>query len=149
MMLRASEKNSAGYTMVELMVIIVLIGIAMAAVIPNFASSINTTRTERATAELQSDVRWAISNARANGRALMLVFTGNGYSIRDSADSTLVVRSRDYGNHTQFNASVDPMIFPWGMVQPTVVEVDGATGVRQLNLLPTGKLQYQNQEAQP
>jgi type II secretory pathway pseudopilin PulG len=148
-MLRVSQNKTAGYTMVELMVIVVLIGIAMAAVIPNFAGSLRRTRSERAAAELQSDVRWAISNARANGRALRLVFSANGYSLCDSADSTLVVRSRDYGNAAQFSASIDPMIFPWGMVQPAAVQLDGATGVRQLNLLPTGKLRYQYEEAQP
>jgi type II secretory pathway pseudopilin PulG len=131
------------------MVVVVLIGLAMAATVPNFTNSIRATRSERATAELQSDLRWAISNARANGRPLQLVFSLDGYSLRDAVDSTRVLRSRSYGNAARFNAGADPMIFPWGMVQPTVVAVDGATGIRQMDLLPTGRLKFQSQGGTP
>lgn len=148
-MLPGSHRNRAGFTLSELMVVVVLIGIGMAIVVPNFAGSLRATKSERAAAELQSDLRWAISNARANGRPLQVVFSSNGYMVRDPADSTRVFRERDYGHAAAFTSSADPMIFPWGMVQPAQVSVDGATGLRQLNLLPTGKLRYYEEEVTP
>ncbi len=141
-MLPGSLRNRNGYTLAELMVVVVLVGIAMAVVVPNFAGGLRATKSERAAAELQSDVRWAISNARAEGRTLQVVFSTSGYAVRDATDSTQVFKSRDYGSAATFAASTDPLIFPWGMVQPTQISVDGATGLRQLNLLPTGKLRY-------
>ncbi len=148
-MLLQNQRKHAGFTLMELMVIVVLIGIAAAVVVPNFAGSMRAARSDRAAIELQADLHWAISRARATGRSLRVVFSGSGYEIRDAADSTQVLRQQNYGDAATFASSNNPLIMPWGMVQPGQIYIEGSNGLKQLDLLPTGQLRHANGTGMP
>ena len=138
-------RSQSGVTLVELMTVFVLVGIALAIAIPNFRSNMERANLDRVPVELESDLRLAISTAKARGRPMQIVFGESGYNVRDAADTTQVLRSRDFGTHASFNASGDPMIFPWGLVQPTDVTVTTPQGAtRSVSFLPTGKLVHNN-----
>lgn len=133
-------RASKGYSLPELMVTITIIGIALAVTVPRFNSSLSRARYDRATGELQSDLRLAISEAKASGRTLRLDFNANGYTVMDAVDSTSI-RSRDYGGGLVFAATADPLIFPWGLVQPAEVQISGENRVHNFLILPTGRVE--------
>lgn len=135
-------RTDAGFSLTELAVAITILGIALAVTVPNFNNSLRRARYDRAASELQSDLRLAISEAKASGRTLRLDFGGSGYEVLDTADSN-VVRSRDYEGGLSFNAASDPLIFPWGLVQPTEVYISGQQRSHNFQILPTGKVEME------
>lgn len=133
--------SRSGMTLVEVAVALIVLGIVLAAVGPNLTGSLHRTNVDRVPNELQSDIRMAMSAAKSQSRTLRIVFSPNGYVIRDSADSTRVVQSRSYGSDTHINVNGDPLVFPWGLIQQTTVTVSGSGGTRNLTVLPTGRLE--------
>jgi prepilin-type N-terminal cleavage/methylation domain-containing protein len=135
-------KTNHGMTLVEIALTLVVLGIALAVAVPNFNGSMQRAQEDRIPAELEADVRMALSAAKSQGRTLRIVFQDDGYVIRDLADSTLVLRSRSFGAHARFQGSGDPLVFPWGIIQQTTVDVECAGGTyHNLTLLPTGRLE--------
>jgi len=137
-------RRDAGFSLTEMSVAIVILGIALAVTVPSFNNSLRRARYDRAASELQSDLRLAISESKATGRTLILDFGASGYSVMDAADSN-VVRSRDYAGGLSFAASGDPLIFPWGLVQPTEVAITGQQRSHNFQILPTGKVEMEVQ----
>ncbi len=133
--------GARGFSIIELMVAIAIMGIALAVAAPNFSRSLRTARAQRAQNDLASDLRLAMSTARASGRSVQLVFSANGYIIIDPGDST-VYRNRDFGTDVTFEATSDPLIFPWGQVQPANVSIGcvATQGSQNLSIAPTGRL---------
>ena len=134
------QRNRAGFSLVEMAVVLVVMGIALAVTVPSFNGSMRRARYDRAAGELQSDLRLAVSQSRASGRTLRLSFTTNSYSLQDATDSTLI-RERDFGSDVSFAATGDPLIFPWGLVQPAEVVMSGAHASHNFRILPTGKVE--------
>ena len=134
-------RERAGFTLVEMMIAITIIGIALVVAVPNFRGSLDRARAERIEAELQSDLRLALSTAKATGRAVQFRFDEDGYRLIDAADSSRVFRSRDYEGSIAVVASGNPMVFPWGMVQPTDVSVSHHAGSTDYLILPTGRVE--------
>jgi type IV fimbrial biogenesis protein FimT len=133
--------NGGGFSVLELMVAVAILGIALAIATPNFTRSLRVAQADRAQSELQSDIRLAMSTARARGRAVRLVFNANGYVIMDATDST-TVRTRTFDDGLSFASSGDPLIFPWGQVQPASLSISCPTSgsTNSLTLSPSGRL---------
>lgn len=130
-----------GFTLMEMMVAIAVLGVALAVAVPNFRSSLDRARAERVETELQSDLRLALSNAKATGRTLQILFGQNGYRVVDAADTNSVVRSRTYDGTIAVAATGNPLVFPWGMVQPANFNVSHHAGCRDFLILPTGRVE--------
>lgn len=133
--------HSGGFSVIELMVAIVILGIALAIATPNFSRSLRIAQADRAQSELQSDIRLAMSTARARGRAVRLVFNDSGYVLMDASDST-VVRTRAFSTGISIASSADPLIFPWGQVQPANLSITcpSSGDAHSLTLSPSGRL---------
>lgn len=125
----------------EIMVTLTLLGIVFAIVAPNFRRSFDRARFDRAQSELQSDIRLAISTARARGRAVRFNFSPTGYSLADAADSTQIYRSRDYGEGFVLATDRNPLVFPWGQVQPVQIQVSNHSHSQDFRVLPTGRVE--------
>jgi type II secretion system protein H len=139
-LMRKSQRGRSGFTLVEMAVVLVVMGIALAVTVPSFRGSMRRARYDRAASELQSDLRLAVSQSRASGRTLRLSFTPNSYTVQDANDST-VIRERDFGSDVSFAATSDPLIFPWGLVQPAEVVMSGLHASHNFRILPTGKVE--------
>lgn len=139
--LMRARRSHHGFTLIELMVGITILGIALAVALPNFRSSFDRARFDRASSEIQSDIRLAVSTAKLNGRAVRFDFNSTGYTLVDAADTTQVYRSRDYGSDFAVTANRNPIVFPWGQVQPTQVQVTSHDHNQALQILPTGRIQ--------
>lgn len=136
--------SDSGFSLTELAVAITILGIALAITVPSFNNSLRRARYDRAASELQSDLRLAISEAKATGRTLVLDFGASGYNVMDAADSN-VVRTREYDGGLSFAATSDPLIFPWGLVQPAEVYISGQQRSHNFQILPTGKVEMEVQ----
>lgn len=135
------HRDRGGFTLVEILVVVGIIGIALAVAAPALNTSIQRARFDRATTELQSDLRLAISTARATGRAVVMDFDDDGYRLVDATDSSRVYRSRENEANVQVLANSSPLVFPWGMVQQTQVSVSTSYRSEDFLILPTGRLE--------
>jgi prepilin-type N-terminal cleavage/methylation domain-containing protein len=133
-----------GFTLTEMMMTITILGVALAVATPNFRSSFDRARFDRASSEIQSDIRLAVSTAKLNGRAVRFDFSESGYALVDAADTTQVYRSRDYGADFVLVADRNPIVFPWGQVQPTQVQVSSQSHIQNFLILPTGRVELAN-----
>ena len=136
------SRNARGFTMVELAVTLTILGVALALSIPPFQRSLARSRVDRVPAELQSDLRMAISNAKATGRTIRVVFDTDGYEVMDAADSTSIT-DRDFDGAAAIASTANPLIFPWGLVQPADVSITSAHYSKNLQILPTGRVEEQ------
>lgn len=130
-----------GFTLMEMMVAIAVLGIALAVAVPNLRGTLDRARAERVESELQSDLRLALSNAKATGRTIQIRFDPNGYRVVVAADTSNVIQQRNYEAGVAVNASGNPLVFPWGMVQPADLNVSHRAGYQDFLILPTGRIE--------
>ena len=141
MMRRSRRFGREGFSLVELMVTIVIIGIGLTLVMPGINSSIRQARLEETQARLQSDLKLAISTSKATGRAVLINYSDDGYRIVDSADTSRVYNSSDTPKGVSIESSGPTQIFPWGLVTGGTIQVSSSEGLYNLTILPTGKLE--------
>ena len=135
-----ARHGRSGFTLVELMITLSILGIGLTLVLPRINESIRLARLEQTQAQLQSDLKLAVSTAKATGRSVILSFNANGYSVLDSGDSTRVYASLDVPSGITMTSSGNAQIFPWGLVDGGTVQISCSSGSSVLTILPTGKL---------
>jgi prepilin-type N-terminal cleavage/methylation domain-containing protein len=82
--MRSRLRNSSGFTLIEILVVVVILGIASAIVIPQIGSrdDINTATAARA---MMADLNYAQNLAIAKQKAYYVRFYGQNYSVCDSS----------------------------------------------------------------
>jgi len=135
-------RTHSGFSVVELAMIIVVIGLLITVTAPNLNRAFRRAQSDRVSAELQSDLRLALSTAKARGRPVRFLFQGQGYSLIDATDSTTIA-TRDFGGNVNLTASGNPLVFPWGLVQPTDITMAGSEHTYVYSFLPTGRMEEQ------
>lgn len=132
--------GSHGFTLVELMVVIVIMGIGLTMTVPRINNSIRLARIEETEARLQSDLKLAISTAKATGRSVLITYATDGYRMVDSGDSTRVYASNTVHTGITLASSGNMQVFPWGLVSGGTVAIQSSSGTHNLTILPSGKL---------
>lgn len=135
------RRHQDGFTLMEMMVAVSILGIALAVTVPNLRGTLDRARADRVETELQSDLRLALSHAKATGRTIQIRFDAHGYRVVDAADTSSVIRERAYEGTVAVAASGNPLIFPWGMVQPADLSVSHHAGSVDFLILPTGRIE--------
>jgi len=75
------EKKNAGFTLIEVLIVIAIIGIAAAVAVPNFLSSLPGWRTKAAATDLFSNLQNAKMLAIRKGQNVSVSFAGNSYTV--------------------------------------------------------------------
>lgn len=100
--LRDEQRTSAGFTLVELAVVLVLLGILTTLAAPNMAAYIRGTNVDRALGELKGDIAYTRMLAIRSGQSAQLEVqsAGTAYVIKvdgSGRDAKRVDLSRDFG----------------------------------------------------
>lgn len=92
----SKERHEAGFTLIELMVGVALIGILATIAAPSFTRQIESNRQRAASAQLQQAIRLANSQALATSRPVVLCASDDGEACGDSwSEGWLLFVDRD------------------------------------------------------
>ena len=81
-------RRSSGFTMIELLVIVAIVGILIAVAAPSFTESTAKRSLEGVANELNADLQYAKSQAASVNVVVSMVTSANGYTV-SSASATL------------------------------------------------------------
>lgn len=144
------RRGSSGFTLVELMVIVAILGIFAGIAVPSFADLIRRNRVQSASEELYGLLQYARTEAVARGRSI---------TIERNRDDVWLIKTSDKVLREQTFASVnlqstdDSLVFrPNGTaskwVDFTVCAQDKAPHSRTLNVENSGRIVLSNQFAE-
>jgi len=132
-----SPWNQRGFTLVELMVLVGIIGLVAAIAVPSFSGYMRANRIDATADMIASDMALARAMAVAQGRVMRFEGAATGYLITDPLGGN-VLRDRTYEGSVQMLAPPDINFFPWGAAETMVVVLDDGERQMQVRVLPTG-----------
>lgn len=130
-----------GYTLVEMMIVISVIGILVAVTVPAFSGYIRRTRIEGSRNQLVTDIYFARSTAIAQRKTIAIQFTDSQYQIVDTTDGS-VQRTTTAPEGVTFAATADPNFYAWGLADAADITIAGSSLSQIVNLLPTGSVTH-------
>ncbi len=126
-----------GFTLVEMMVMVGIIGLITAFAIPSISNYVRSNRLATTTERMAADIQMVRSMSIANGRVYRLTATASGYTITDPITGD-VIRNRNFHSTVALAADATVNFFPWGMADAQILVINGDTGGRTIQILPTG-----------
>lgn len=110
-----------GFTLMEALVVVILLGIVATIGLPNLTRSMKRTRSDRALMVIKGDMENAFALASRQGKPVKVDFNTSqlGYAVRDRSTNQLLFERR-FGGETPFGAkgmwvsSATVTIFPSG-----------------------------------
>lgn len=110
-MFRSTDRRRSGYTLIEILIVVVMLGIASAMVIPSLGST-DVLRVQSTVRAIVADINYAQSDAlaRQQGRALIFDTTNNKYAIVEVRGSSLspttdTIYAVDLNNERKFHSA--------------------------------------------
>lgn len=141
MSIQRFKRYSKGFTLIETMVIVAILGVLAGLTIPSFARYLQRQKVIGARNELVADLQYARSLAIARRQIFQIDFEANRYDIIIPGPNT-VIRTKTAPDGVTFNADADPNFFPWGMTDACNVAVDSHLANSNVSLLPNGTVNY-------
>jgi len=132
-----THPRNAGFTLIETMITVVIIGILAGLTIPNLMNYFSRSRIRGARTELMADMAYARSLAIARRTTFRMDIAANNYRIVQSSDGT-TVRSRTAPNGVTFSTTTNPQFYPYGLSDAASVIVQSGANDSTVNLLPNG-----------
>ncbi len=129
--------NRAGFTMTEMMVIIIVVGILATVSAPPILRSVQINRLQTNTDRMAADLQYARTMSISTNQMLQFRSTTAGYQLIEPISGT-VVRETDFSHGMKLAIVQTANFFPWGMADATVFDISNSCGARQVTLLPTG-----------
>ncbi len=132
--------KQAGFTLTEIMIVVVVIGILAAVAIPGFAGYLKRTRVDGSRNQLIADCYFARSLAISRRETITMVFRTDEYEIRNGGGT--VFRTTPAADGVTFTSTDDPNFYAWGLADPVDITVDGPSDTRDLTISPTGLVSH-------
>jgi len=131
------KSSAAGFTLMETMVIVVILGMIVGITIPAFSKYLQRQKLEGAANELVADIQYARSLAIARRTSFRIDFEVNQYRIIQNGLET-IMRTKNAPTGVTFAADVDPTFYAWGLADATNIIITGGHQNKNLTLAPNG-----------
>lgn len=131
------NRRDAGFTLIETMIIVVIIGVLAGLTIPNLMSYFKRARIRGARTELMADMAYARSLAIARRSTVRMIIAADNYRLVQTSNG-VTVRSRSAPNGVTFNATANPNFYAYGLSDAAAVVVQSGFDDSTVNLLPNG-----------
>lgn len=103
-----ARTNSQGFTMTEVTIVLIIVGILSAISAPSFLSMLNRNKVNNALTEVQGSLREAQRESiRKSKNCTVIVPTGNNITLTSPAEDTNANGSLDTGEDTNGNGKLD------------------------------------------
>ena len=134
-------RSSKGFTLIETMVIVAILGVLLGLTIPAFGNYIARQKVIGARTELMADLQYARSLAIARRTTFRIDFTASDYQlILPGPDD--VIRQRTAPDGVTFNADTNPNFYPWGLSDACNIQVGNFKITSTVSLLPNGSVSH-------
>lgn len=106
------DRRDSGFTLIELMIVVALLGIFAAIAVPGFTQFINNNRTQSANNEVMALLQYARSTAVAQRTTISVCPDDNTWTVKEKGCTTAdSLRSMEITSGTSINASQDEIAF--------------------------------------
>lgn len=134
-------RSSKGFTLIETMVIVALIGVLAGLTIPSFANYLQRQKVIGARAELMTDLQYARSIAIARRTTFRVDFQLDRYQIILPGPDD-VIRTNAAPDGVTFTADGNPNFYPWGLSDACNIQVSNYKKTSIVSLLPNGTVTH-------
>jgi Tfp pilus assembly protein FimT len=134
-------KSVAGFTLIETMIIVVLIGVLAGVTIPAFSKYLQRQKLQGARNELIADIQYARSLAISRRTTFRIAFADDQYQIIQTGPET-IMRTKSAPDGVSFNSDADPSFYAWGLSDPANMVINGGCQNSNLTLAPNGTVTY-------
>jgi prepilin-type N-terminal cleavage/methylation domain-containing protein len=134
--------NRKGFTLVEMIVVVAMIGLIMAITLPNFAGFLRRERIMGLRSQLVSDLYYARSLAIANRRTFAVEFQPGEYRIVDTSDGS-VERTIEAPRGVEFEAGANANFYAWGLADAVNITLRGSHETTVVSVMPTGAVDHE------
>jgi len=142
-------RRRAGFTLIEALVVVILIGILATMALPNVTRSMKRIRSDRALTVIKGDMENAFSLAARQGRPILIAFDTDvrSYEVKDRATNAVIFTrhfgsASPYGTKGMWVSNATVTVFPSGFAStPYWIRFDwGDNDYRWILVRRTGQM---------
>lgn len=141
---RKKLPDSSGFSLVEMMVVVLMIGILAGITGPPIFQYLETSQMQTSTDRLVSDMLYARAVAVSTGETHRFSCGRDDYTISNMSTGT-VIRQVSFNPKMELDVAQTADFYPWGMAQSSSFVLSQNTQSRKIILLPTGMVEVEVQ----
>ncbi|MBI5169265.1 MAG: GspH/FimT family pseudopilin [Candidatus Eisenbacteria bacterium] len=136
----APHHSNKGFTLLELMIVLVVLGVVAAMVAPPVAGMLRSSRLAGATNTLVSDIYYARSLANQQRRTFTILFTDSVHYTLARTSPAQVYRTRALPRGVRATATDTVTFYAWGLTEPVAVTLRADSSSRVLRVGANGSV---------